>query len=163
MCSLNVSVRVVAFLSLLLSIAVVGTGAWLLQTTYEARESTSGQLLQIVSNAGVWDKDKDARIKLGCSATAVAAGALQLLTSLFLLFCASSKSGKTSGKLWLFINFFVILAVAGSFICFASQEHYRNEWKNDDRLKFFLLATGLDAIFLFIFMFVTGAFSCRSS
>jgi len=134
----------------------------LLKTSYEYRESLTGQFGTLISKTG-FDVDQDIRIKIACSATAVAAGALQLLTSLFLLFCASSKSGKTSGKLWLFINFFVILAVAGSFVCFMSQKHYRDTVDDDDRLLFFVAATGVDAVFLFLFMFVTGAFSCRSS
>jgi len=175
--SLVAGVRVIGFLSIILAAAVVGVSGWLLKDSYEHRKSGYGDVNQGISSGTRYitdtfggtlhkiDPDKADRMKIGVAAASLAAGALQLITSIFLLFCSSSKGGRVSARLWIFVNLFVILACAGSFICLLSQQQFQDEVKKRDenhQLKAFLGATGVDAVFLFIFSFVTGAFGCRS-
>jgi len=164
-CSLTCGVRFTGFLSILLACAVIGTSAWLLKTNYEKRESTANKIFNSAATVLQYNSNRYINNLIWVTATTLAAGSLQLITSLFLLFCSSSKGGRVSSKLWLFINFFTFLATAGAFVCLMSQVEYRNKVQNDDdehQLKGYLGAVGLDAVFILLFSFVTGTFSCRS-
>jgi len=167
-CSLVCGVKFIGLLSTLLAAAVVGVSVWLLKDSYEEQQSTVGQAIGVLggfTKSVGFDPELNLRIKIGVSAATLAAGALQLITSLFLLLCSSSKGGRVSARLWLFVSLFVILATAGSFVCIVRKQAFVDEVKDRDanhQLKAYLLATGADAIFLFIFSFITGAFGCRS-
>jgi len=174
MCNLSCGVKTVSLLSCLLAAAVVIDGGFLLQKSYEEREKYGGlgkelgkASVDFTRSIGLTPTDVTGdsywKTLLSVSAVAVAAGALQLLTSLFLLLCASSKGGRISAKIWVGVNFFTILALGSALACLLWQERFRKEAESDNLLLSFMGALAVDAIFLFLFMFINAAFSCRSS
>lgn len=161
-CGVSTGARILALVSLVLAIALVGTSAWVLKETYEYRETGTHKAAKDAAQAldkigsffGAKGKiddsvDRSYRILIGCSAATVAVGGLQLLSSIFLCIGAAGKSRAPSG-IYGFVNTVGFIIIVGSIACI----FYTNIWDIEkvdqiqERDQYWLAAMVGDGLFL---------------
>ncbi|ODM94131.1 hypothetical protein Ocin01_12548 [Orchesella cincta] len=167
-CSLSKGIRAAGLVSALLALAVCGVAGCFGWEAYEesqtegfkAKKAIGEGTTSIFKSFGIEQKVdfvKINRIKLACYGVAFGAAALQLLTSLLILICPAAKSGKSTAKLYSFINPFVLIALLGAVGCFFSGGT-GIDYENDRDVQYFLGVAVLDSVFLLYLLCVAGAF-----
>jgi len=167
-CSLSKGIRAAGLVSALLALAVCAVSGKYGWDAYEysqsdefkAKKAIGEGVSSIFSGIGLDQKVdlvKVNRIKLACFGVAFGAAALQFLSSLLILICPAAKSGKSTAKLYSFLNPFVLVALLGSAGCFLSGGT-GIDYNEDTDVQCFLGVVLLDSVFLLYLLCVAGAF-----
>ncbi|CAL8108856.1 unnamed protein product [Orchesella dallaii] len=167
-CSLSKGIRAAGLVSALLALAVCavsGKYGWdayeeSQSDTFKAKKAIGEGATSLLNVFGVQEKVdfvKVNRIKVACYGVAFGAAALQLLTSLLILICPAAKGGKSTAKLYSFINPFVLIALLGAAGCFLSGGT-GIDYNEDKQVQCFLGVCLLDSVFLLYLLCVAGAF-----
>ncbi|OXA56324.1 uncharacterized protein LOC110849031 [Folsomia candida] len=159
---LSTGVKIIAFMSILIGIAVGSVSSWCLHRAVQAWKNptlrTATTLLSQVNTffggtTGLYDLEVIYRIITACSAVALIGGFVQFLMSFWLLL-AASQGGRNMARVWVIVHIGVICAIGGGFLCIIT-----NELEINRALTVFLAVTGTDFLLLIYFVWVVFAYS----
>lgn len=159
-CSVATGARILAFVSIVVAVILVGTSSWVLKDTYEERDTAQYKLAAGIGGGidtigSIFGAEKKLNVEtrsnilLACSGVGVAVGGLQLLSSFFLMIGAAGKS-RSPSAIFSFVNSVGFFAIIGSLVCLFYKQvvDVENLDKEADRIKYWVLAMAGDVVFL---------------